>query len=195
MNRIFPFLIIISLVASIFKKNPDVVISAGMEGAKNALTTVISFAGVMCFWSGILEVLEKSGMGGALKNILYPITKRLFPKLKKEGRALEKITQNICANMLGVGNAATPAGIEAMEELDRLNNKGSYPSDEMCIFTLINTASVQIIPTTVISLLSSAGMKDASKIILPVWICSCASLVSALLFMKIILRLSKRRKR
>jgi len=125
---------------------------------------------------------------------LHPLISVLFPKLKKGSSATKKITSNIAANLLGMGNAATPAGIEAMSELDKINGGREYPSDEMCIFTVLNTASIQLIPTTVISMRAAVGAIAPAKILLPVWICSVCSLFSAVGAMKLILKSGKGKK-
>ena len=193
MNYLWPTLIILSLICSFFTSSPGETAAAGLNAAEAAVKTVLSFAGIMCFWSGILRIAENSGMLSKLERLLSPVTGFLFPRLKKGSRPLRKITSNIAANMLGMGNAATPAGIDAMAELDKINPHPEKPSDEMCIFTVLNTASIQLIPTTVISLRAAAGSSDPPAIIIPVLICSCISLTAALFSMKLTLHLERRK--
>ena len=187
MNYLWPALIIISLVCGAFGGCLDETLAAGLAAAEDSVRVVLSFAGMMCFWSGILKIAEHGGASGKLERLLRPVLSRLFPKLKKGGAALCKITENITANLLGMGNAATPAGIAAMAELDKENPTPETPSDEMCIFTILNTSSVQLIPATIISLRAAAGAENPSAIIIPVWICSAISLAAAMAAMKVIL--------
>lgn len=195
MNYLWPIFIISSLIFSFFTGSPEFTLAEGFNAAENAVKTVLSFAGIMCFWSGVLRVAENGGMISKLERLLAPVTGILFPALKKGGRPLEKITSNIAANLLGMGNAATPAGIDAMAELDKINPHPEKPTDEMCIFTILNTASLQLVPTTVISLRAAAGASSPSSVLAPILICSCISLAAALLSMKLILSFEKLKKR
>ena len=129
----------------------------------------------------------------SLEKILRPVTSILFPKLEKGSDSLSKITANIAANLLGMGNAATPAGVDAMEELDKLNAHKKTPSDEMCIFTVLNTASLQLVPTTVISLRAASGSANPSSVLPAIWICSAISLFTAITTMKIVLNVKSKK--
>lgn len=193
MNYLWPVMIIISLTTAFFNGRIDQTVAAGFAAAENSIKVVLSFAGMMCFWSGMLALADAGGISGVVEKVLRPITHILFPKLEKGGVALKKITSNITANLLGMGNAATPAGIDAMEALDRLNPTPENPSDEMCIFTVLNTASVQLIPTTIISLRVAAGSENPSAILIPIWICSIIALTAALLSMKLILHITRKK--
>ena len=187
MNYIFTFMIILSLITSFFTGTVNETVQSALDGAKNSVELTLSFAGIMCMWCGFLKLAEEGGAMNALSKLINPIIKILFPKLKDNNKAKEYITANISANLLGVGNAATPAGIAAMNELDKINENPDYASDEMSIFTVINTSSVQLIPTTIIALRSAFGSLNPESIILPVWICSMTALFGALFMMKIIL--------
>jgi len=186
MNYIFAFLIILSLIVSFINGTVDETINAGIEGARGSIELVLSFAGIMCMWSGFLKLAEEGGALDFILKIIRPVTKLLFPKLDKNSEALKHIGANISANLLGVGNAATPAGIAAMNELDKQNQNPLVASDEMSIFTVLNTASIQLIPTTIIALRASFGSKNPESIILPVWISSLCAVICAVSLMKII---------
>jgi len=192
LNYLWPIMIIISIITGFFNGCAEETVNAGLSAAQNSINVLLSFAGMMCFWSGILHVAESSGVIAAAEKLIRPVTRILFPKLKKGDTASRKITANIAANILGMGNAATPAGIDAMAELDILNKKKNTPSDEMCIFTVLNTASVQIIPTTVISLRAAAGSVNPTSVLIPIWICSVISLISAIMAMRLILKIIKK---
>ena len=177
MNFVWTFIVCLSLIVSLFLGFPENVIQNGVSGAGDAVSILISLAGTMCFWSGILRIAEKGGAAQKCKRLLSPIINRLFPKTAHK----DKITMNIIANLFGTGNAATPAGISAMEGMDAENGKSPFPSREMCRFTVMNTASLQIFPTTVISILTSFGAKNPLSIVPCVWISSSLALFSALL--------------
>lgn len=192
MNYIFSFMIVFSLIYAFMSGNIEQTVEAAFSSAGDSVTMVLSFAGIMCMWTGFLKVAKEGGAILWLSERIYPITKRLFPKLDKNSKAMENISANISANLLGVGNAATPSGIAAMEELDKINKNPHYASDEMSIFTLINTASIQVVPTTVIALRAAQGSKHPQEIIGAVIITSVISLLCALSLMKIILFLRKK---
>lgn len=190
MNYLWPVMVILALISGAVNGCIDATVTAGLAAAENSVKVVLSFAGMICFWSGILKIADAGGISGFVERLLRPVTRLLFPRLETGGSALKKITSNITANLLGMGNAATPAGIDAMGELDAINSAPERPSDEMCIFTVLNTASVQLIPTTVISLRAAAGSSNPSAVIIPIWICSVISLTAALISMKAIIYLT-----
>lgn len=193
MNYIFPIMVIISLVFATANGTVAQTVQAGLDGAKGSVELILSFAGIMCMWSGLLKVAEHGGAMALMKKLTAPVISKLFPRLDKNSKALDYITANISANLLGVGNAATPAGIEAMCELDKLNKRPDVASDEMSIFTVINTASLQLVPTTVIALRSAAGSQNPQAIIPVVLICSFLSVICAVTAMKLILIFMKKR--
>ena len=175
LNYIWCGMIIISFVVAIFTGQVDNTAKAAMEGAGSAVETCIGLLGVMCLWTGIAKVAENSGLTEVFAKLLRPITKIMFPKLKSDSAALRAIVMNMVANLLGMGNAATPLGIRAMHELDKINTCKDTASDEMCMFVVVNTASIQLIPATVIALRQVYGSQNPSEIVVPVWICSiCA---------------------
>ena len=177
MNYIWSALIIFSLIFAFLNGTLTETIGAGLDGAASAFSVLLSFAGMMCFWSGMLKIAEESGASRSCEKLLSPIIKRLFPNVKDRGH----ITMNIVANLLGMGNAATPAGIAAMRELDKENGGNPHPSREMSRFAVLNTASLQLLPTTIISLLASFGYPDPYRIVPLIWISSAVSLISGLL--------------
>lgn len=193
MNYIWPGMMLLALIAAAANGTLAETVTAGMTGAGAAVETVLGFAGGMCLWTGLLRVADAGGITALLRRLLRPLTKRLFPDLAPDGEAMEHIAMNMTANLLGMGNAATPAGIAAMQALDRLNPEPQRASPEMCTFVVINTASLQLIPTTVLAMRSAAGSADPYAILVPVWICSGIALTAAVGCMKIILRLSRRR--
>ena len=182
-NYIWCAMIIISIIVSIFNGTVSETIDAAFEGAKSAVFTVLSFAGVMCFWTGIMKIAEKSGLSQKIEKLLRPIINFLFPNSGDEAK--NYIAMNMSANLLGMGNAATPMGIKAMSCLDRENANPLYASDNMCMLVVLNTTSIQLIPTTIIALRVAASSVDPFSIILPIWISSLTAVLSAVSLAKL----------
>ena len=182
-NYIWCGMIIISIIVSIFNGTVSETINAAFEGAKSAIFTVLSFAGVMCFWTGIMKIAEKSGLSQKIEKLLRPIINFLFPNSGDEAK--KYIAMNMSANLLGMGNAATPMGIKAMSCLDRENSNPLYASDNMCMLVVLNTTSIQLIPTTIIALRVAANSADPFSIILPIWISSLTAVLSAISLAKL----------
>lgn len=174
LNKIWPAMIIISVIYGFFSGRIKEVNDAIFVSLDDTVTTSISFLGIMCFWSGMIEILKNTTILHRIGNILKPFIEKLFKDESK--KAKELITLNVVSNMLGLGNAATPVGIKAMEELNK-SEKGKRVSYGMNIFILLNTLSIQIIPTMIISIRASLGSQSAGKIIIPVWIVSILTLI------------------
>lgn len=175
MNYIWSAMLLLSLIFGAVNGNIGTVLQAGLDGAGAAFQTMLGFAGLMCFWSGILALCEAGGAAKLLAGVFSPLLARVFGK---DSAALPHIAMNVTANLLGTGNAATPAGISAMRELDR-ENGSEYPNRKMCIFAVMNTSSLQLVPTTVAALRSAAGSQAPFDIIPVVWITSAISLAAA----------------
>lgn len=177
MNYIWSAIIIISFIFAFLGGNLQETLTAGLDGAASAIEVLLSFAGIMCFWNGILKIAQEGGAARFCEKLLSPVIRRLFPRVKNR----KNITMNIIANLLGMGNAATPAGVLAMCEMDEENGKNPHPSHEMCRFAVMNTASLQIFPTTIIGILSATGSKNPFSIVPAIWISSLISLCAALI--------------
>ncbi len=182
MNYIWGGIIIISIVFSMLNGNVEATVNAAFEGAQSGITTVLSFAGIMCLWSGLMEAAVQSGLCGMIKQLLKPVIALIFPKLDKTSAAADYITLNVTGNLLGTGNGATPMGINAIRELSK-TSKGRI-TEAMCVFTVMNTAAFQLMPTSIIALRASAGSMEPGEIVVPVWICSSVALFCGILFTK-----------
>lgn len=189
LNYIWGLMIILSVICAFFTGKIPEVSDALITGAEDAVAMTISLMGIMCFWTGIMNIAENTGVTNIIAKILKPITKILFPKLKDKG-AINAIIMNMTANMLGLSNAATPLGLKAMQELNKYSD-GKTSTDEMCMFIVINTASLQIIPSTIIAMRQAAGAVTPTDIIIPVWICSICVITVGVITAKIF---SKREK-
>lgn len=186
MNYVWPFLMLAAIITSFFTGKTEAVSAAALSGAGEGIKLCIELCGTMCFFSGLMEIAEKSGALSLVTLLLRPVTRILFPKLDPKSSAMRAITSNITANIFGMSNAATPLGLRAMEELQKLNPDKSRASDDMCMFALLNTASVQLIPSTVIALRTAAGSAEPTAIITPVWITSVIALTAGVAAAKLI---------
>ena len=190
LNILWPIFIIISIVYAIFSGNIENLNNSIFESTETAVNLTLTLLGMTCFWSGIMEVASKTQIMSYLSKILKPIIRKLFKDLN--GKSYDNIMMNIIANILGLGNAATPLGLKAMKELQKENvNKGEL-SDNMMMLIVLNTASLQVIPTTVIAVRSSLGSENPTKIIVPVWISTICAAIVGIIFTKIIIKCTKK---
>ena len=182
MNYIWAGMIIISIICAVFQNNTSQLSSSILSSAGEAVELVISMTGAVCLWSGIMEIAEKSGAAKAAAKLLSPVLSKLFPNLDKNGKAFTTICSNVTANLLGLGNAATPLGIKAMQEI--VKEESAAPphtaTKSTAAFMILNTASFQLMPTMIISVLLSAGCSRPNDIIVPIWISSIVGLSAAL---------------
>ena len=188
LNYIWGGMIIISLVTSLFTGRVEQTAAAAAEGACAAIESCISLLGIMCLWTGIAKIGERAGIVRFFSYILRPITRLIFPRLSPDSPALHAIVLNVVANLLGMGNAATPLGIKAVNELNKLNKNKRVASDEMCMFVVINTASIQLLPATLISMRQSFGSANPGEVTVPVGIVSICALVVGVSMAKILER-------
>lgn len=173
-------MIILSVIVSIINGNAEATMNSAFEGANSAIENLLSFTGAMCMWMGLIKIAEKSGIINSFSRFITPVTKLIFPHIKKDSPAHKSISMNMVANLLGLGNAATPLGIKAMEELNRLNPDKKTATNEMCMLVVLNTASIQVIPSTLIAIRSSLGSQNPSEVIVPIWIASVITAVIAI---------------
>ncbi|MDI6601356.1 MAG: nucleoside recognition domain-containing protein [Thermoanaerobacteraceae bacterium] len=170
-------LIGISTIAGIMNGRVDLLNHAIINGVKDAVEISIGLIGIMSLWLGIMRIAEYSGLIKVLSRALYPILRPLFNELTVSNQAMGAIIMNLSANMLGIGNAATPMGIRAMEELQRLNTDKESASDAMCMFLVLNTECVQFIPTTMIAIRAVEGSEDPAAILVPILISSLGAAI------------------
>lgn len=188
MNYIWVFMVVVSYVFSVFAGNTDTVTKSVFDGCEAAVTLTISLLGMMCMWTGLLEVAQQSGLTKKIQKLLLPIIRIIFPKVYKNSDIAGAISMSITANLLGLSNAATPLGISAMEKLEEQNSLSDTASDEMCMFVVMNSASITLIPATLLTLRASFNSSAPFEIMVPVWIASLLSLASGIVCAKIFAR-------
>lgn len=170
-------------------RGPEVA-SAAMEGARAAVDLCVSIAGMLCLWSGVMEVMRRSGLSEQLSRLLRPVLGRLFPEAAGDRRIMDALAANVSANLLGLGNAATPLGIEAARGLAK--RSPGTANDALCMLIVCNTASIQLIPTTVAAVRASAGSAAPFDILPAVWLASALSVCTGILACKILARVWRR---
>ncbi len=170
----------ISILAAIFRAHLGALTPAALEGASAAITLCVSLAGALCLWSGFAKMMERAGLMQKLGKLLRPIFRHLFPQASQDPIALGFLTANVSANLLGLGNAATPMGIAAVKRMQALAGTNSA-TDEMCRLIVMNTASIQLLPTTVASVRAALGASSPFDILPAVWLTSVLSVSAGLL--------------
>jgi len=185
MSWVWSAMILLAMVASLFTGTVGQLTAALFDGAKSAVTLALSLAGVLCLWSGVIHVMELTGISAVLARLLQPLLRRLFPKASRDGEASACLSGNLTANLLGLGNAATPLGIRAVQRMQRLSG-GRDASNEMCRLIVMNTASVQLLPTTVAAVRSALGAAAPFDILPAVWVTSLCSVTAGLLAAKLL---------
>lgn len=185
MSYIFVFMILASIVCSFFTDTSQELSASIMDGASNAVELLIMMSGMLCLWSGIMEVAKECELTQKLAKLFSPLLRRLFPDVKKDSRAFECICMNVSANLLGLANAATPLGLTAMQELNK-DNKSDVATNSMITFVVMNTASIQLLPTTIATMRKALGSQSPFDIIICVWITSAVALFTALAINRII---------
>ena len=188
LNKIWPVFIIVSFLYAFFSGNIDKVNSGIFESTKSAVELSLTFLGTMCLWNGIMQVAYNSKLMDKIVKFLSPIINKLFPEIKREEKIKKEISMNIVANIFGLGNAATPLGIKAMNSMQNVNKEKNTLSNSMMVFIVINTASLQLIPTTVIAIRTSLGSNNPTSIVTPAWGASICSVIAAVIVTKIIIK-------
>ena len=194
LNVVWPIFIIISFAFAIFTGNIDKLNESIFSSTSDAVNLCINLLGTICLWNGIMQIASKTSILEKLTKLLRPIINFLFPDIKKEDEVHKEISMNMVANILGLGNAATPLGLKAMKSLQKENKKKDTLTDSMAMFIVLNTASLQIIPTTVIAIRSSMGSENPTSVVFPVWIATLCAAVAGITVTKLFIKFSKKGK-
>ena len=191
MTWLWTGMVALSLVFGAATGNLGALGGAALEGARSAVELCVSVAGVMCLWTGVMEVMNRCGFTAVLAGAFHPLLRRLMPRASRDSEIMAAVSANLSANMLGLGNAATPLGIRA----SRLMARGGegVASDELCLFIVLNTASIQLLPTTVAGLRAALGCADPFDILPAVWLTSAVSVAVGVCAAKLMARLGRAR--
>ncbi|MCI9267838.1 MAG: spore maturation protein A [Lawsonibacter sp.] len=173
MTVIWTGMVVLSILCGLATGRGPEVAAAAVEGTSAAVQLALSIAGMLCLWTGVMEVMRQSGLADQLSRLLSPILRQLFPQAARDREAMDSISANVSANLLGLGSAATPLGLEAARRLAR--SSPGTASDSLCMLVVCNTASIQLIPTTVASVRAAEGCQTPFDILPAVWLASALS--------------------
>ncbi len=185
MNYIWFFIITISIIFGAINGRLSEVVNAVLSGAEKTIQISLYLIGIMSFWLGIMKIAESSGCVDFVAKIVSPVAQKLFPELKNDKKAIGCVAMNFAANMFGLSNAATPMGINAIEEMQKHNTNKKSASNAMCMLLAMNTAGFQLIPATIIAILAANGDKTPTVIVLPTLIVTTIAFAFAIFIAKV----------
>ena len=185
LNYIWSGMILVGIICAVFTGNMDTITTQALDSANEAIKIAIGITGVLCMWTGLMKIAEEAGLIDILVEKMKPLLKYLFPDLKHNEEANKAISTNIIANALGLGWAATPAGLNAMEEMQKVNNNKEVASKSMCMFMIINMSSLQIVTVNIIAYRAEYGSSNPSEIISLGILATIASTIAGITFVKI----------
>ena len=191
MSIIWSVMIIIAIIFTFFNGSADTLIEHVTKASSNSIENIITLMGMLCFWTGIFNILKHTSLIEKMANLVKPITSLLFKKEEVDDEIMQDVALNVTSNAIGVGNAATVFGINATKKMQAKNKNKEKPNDSMTAFILLNTASIQIIPTTIISLRAMYGSGNPGEIILAVWVASILALVIGIAMIKLLNKVVK----
>lgn len=192
MSVIWTGMVAASVLYGLWRGNGPAVAAGAVEGAAAAVELCLTMAGILCLWMGVMEVMKRSGLAEGLSRLLRPILSRLYPDFRRDKETMDTVSANVSANLLGLGNAATPLGIQAARRMAR--KTPGIASDSLCMLVVCNTASIQLIPTTVAGVRLAAGCKTPFDILPAVWLASAISVTVGILAAKLMGRIWRRKK-
>ena len=190
-NYIWAGMVIFSVISAIFGGTADALTSAIISSASDAVSLCIRLGGTICLWGGLMEIAEQSGLTGAVCRLLSPFLKIIFPKMDMKGKTAKAISMNVTANLLGLGNAATPLGLEAMKRLQSENPSKERASADMIKFVVMNSAAFRLIPTTVAAMRQDYGSKTPFDIMPSSWISSACALAVGLASATVLIKITE----
>ncbi len=179
MAAIWTGMVVVSILCGLARGAGPQVAAAAMEGAGAAVELCLAMAGVLCLWMGVMEVMRRSGLAEGLSRLLRPVLRVLYPDFARDREVMDSISANVSANLLGLGNAATPLGMRAAQLMSR--RSPGVASDSLCMLVVCNTASIQLIPTTVAGVRVAAGCQTPFDILPAVWLASVLSVSTGIL--------------
>lgn len=186
MSKIWGFMIGVSMIVALIFGNVEIVINSIMESGKNSVENILELVGMMCFWSGIFNIFENCCVSSKISSKFSGLMSKLLNKKEVSKEACDHISMNVSMNVIGIGNAATVNGIKAIEKMQEINENKDVPNDSMTTFVLLNTASLQLIPTNMIALRAMYNSNNPTAIVIPIWIVTLVSLVFGIVSIKIL---------
>ena len=193
LNIIWPIFIILSFGFAIFSGNIDNLNDSIFSSTSDSVNLCISLLGTICLWNGIMKIAINTSFVEKLTTFLKPIINFLFPEIKENSKIQKEISMNMVANILGLGNASTPLGLKAMKSMQKENKNKDTLTNSMITFIVINTASIQLIPTTVIAIRSSMGSNNPTAIVFPVWIATICAAMAGVTVTNVFIKFSRRK--
>ncbi|MGI5986906.1 MAG: spore maturation protein A [Dysosmobacter sp.] len=178
MTWLWSGMVVLSVLFGLATGQLDAVSDAALSGASSAVELSLTMAGVLCLWSGVMEIMNVCGISGGLARLFRPLLRRLLPQASRDSETLAAVSANVSANLLGLGNAATPLGIQAARRMAR--GCDGIASDELCLLVVLNTASIQLLPATIASVRAAAGCQTPFDILPAVWMSSALSVAAGL---------------
>lgn len=191
LNYLWGFMIVIGIIVGVLNGKIDAVSTATINSAKEAITLCITMLGIMSLWTGVMQIAKASGIMDVLTKALHPVLRLLFPDIPKGHPANEYIASNMIANILGLGWAATPMGLKAIGELQKLNKNSETASTDMCTFLIINISSLQLIPVNIIAYRSQYGSVSPTEILGSALVATTISTIAGIIFSVIARKLSR----
>ena len=191
LNILWPIFIILSFIYGLINGKVNEINNGIFKSLADAVELTITFLGTICLWNGLMEIVKRTTLINKLTNMLKPAINILFPELKENQKAKQEISMNLIANILGLGNAATPLGLKAMKTMQKENKKKDTLSNSMMMFIVLNTASLQLIPTNVIAIRTSLNSNNPTNIILPVWIATITAAIVGIICTKALIKRNK----
>ena len=191
MSIIWSIMIIIAVIFTFFNGSADTLIEHVTKASSNSIENIITLTGMLCFWTGIFNILKHTSLIEKLADFIKPITSKLFNQNEVDDEIMQDVALNVTSNAIGVGNAATVFGINATKKMQEKNKNKDKPNDSMTAFILLNTASIQLIPTTIISLRAMYGSENPGEIILAVWLVTIFALIAGIISIKILNKVVK----
>lgn len=191
MTWLWSGMVVLSVIFGLSTGQLDAVSEAALSGASSAVELSLTMAGVLCLWSGVMEIMNVCGISGGLARLFRPLLRRLLPQASRDSETLAAVSANVSANLLGLGNAATPLGIQAARRMAR--GCDGIASDELCLLVVLNTASIQLLPATIASVRAAAGCQTPFDILPAVWMSSALSVAAGLTAARLFSALGRRR--
>ncbi len=195
LNYIWMGMLLIGFIIGGLNGRLEAVTQAAFNSSKSAVELSIGLLGILCLWTGLMGVAEKSGLLNKLAYLVSPLIRLLFPQIPKKSPAIGAIVMNMAANFFGLGNAATPLGLKAMKELQNHNAVKDTASDSMIMFLILNASAIQLVPATIIALRSSAGSTNPAEVIVPIWVASACAAATGIIAVKLLGRMTINQKR